>query len=85
MNYQEQKISYLLYSNDPIGTCCRANKGMEDEYDGIARDIYALLALGVPFRTAYQQMIGLAFCPDFIKRTIPTLHFVELSYYSHQV
>lgn len=85
MNYQERKISNLLYSNDPIGTCCRVNKGMEDEYDGIARDIHRLTDLGVPFRTAYHQMIMLAFCSYFIKRTIPTLYMIELSYYNHQV
>lgn len=85
MNPQELKISNLLYKNDPIGTCCRVNKGMEDEYDGISRDIYSLTMLGVPFRTAYHQMIGLFFCPDFIKRTIPSLYEVELYYYNHRV
>ena len=81
----EQKISNLLYKNDPIGTCCRVNMGMEDEYDGIAKDIYALLDLDIPFRSAYHQAISLAFCPDFIQRTIPQLYMVELYYYDHQV
>jgi hypothetical protein len=33
------ELSRILWTKDPMGTCCNVNEGMEDEYDDIAADI----------------------------------------------
>lgn len=33
------ELSRILWTKDPMGTCCNVNEGMEDEYDRIAATI----------------------------------------------
>lgn len=34
-----QQLSHILWTHDPMGTCCNVNEGMEDEYDRIAATV----------------------------------------------
>ncbi len=47
-----EQLMFLLWHVDPMGTCCNANEGMEDEYWSQARDIGERLATGEDPRSA---------------------------------
>lgn len=47
-----EQLMFLLWQIDPMGTCCNANEGMEDEYWSQARDIAERLEAGEAPRSA---------------------------------
>jgi hypothetical protein len=46
------KLSELLWRADLMNTCCTVNEGMENEYDGEARNIVERIAKGEDPRNA---------------------------------
>ncbi|QXL85239.1 hypothetical protein [Comamonas sp. NLF-1-9] len=49
-------LEHMLHDLDPMGTCCRLNLNMEDEYKAEAPHIARLLSTGLPLRDAVCQV-----------------------------
>lgn len=73
-----QRLEYLLHDLDPMGTCCRLNLDMEDEYRSEAPRIASLIEAGVPLRDAVCQVFDERFWEDCLQERwgedgLPTL------------
>ncbi|ODS93855.1 MAG: hypothetical protein ABS45_00365 [Comamonas sp. SCN 65-56] len=62
-----QRLEHLLHDLDPMGTCCRLNLDMEDEYECEAPHIARLLSTGVPLRDAVCQVFDAWFWEDCLQ------------------
>ncbi len=62
-----QRLEHLLHALDPMGTSCRMNLDMEDEYRSEAPHIARLLSTGVPLRDAVCQVFDEWFWDDCLK------------------
>ena len=58
------RLTHMLHDLDPMGTCCRLNLDMEDEYAPEAWRIARLLDSGVPLHDAVCQVFDEWFCED---------------------
>lgn len=76
-------LSRLFYEQDPIGTCCRVNKGMEDEYDHEANLIIQQLRLGIPFKIAVHDIFSFSWWSGCIADNQLQIAIVEAQYYNH--
>ena len=61
------RLTHMLHDLDPMGTCCRLNLEMEDEYAAEAPPIARLLDSGVPLRDAVCQVFDEWFWEDCLK------------------
>ena len=55
------ELSAIMYSHDPMGTQCRVNRNMENEYDSEASHMIHLMEMGVPFKTALHDVFSFFF------------------------
>ncbi len=81
----KNKLSNILYKNDPMNTCCTSNRGMEKEYDAEAAEIIALLVAGVPFKQAYFSTMSHWFWVEHALNSQDDFVKIQLEYYSHTV
>ena len=58
------RLAHVLHDLDPMGTCCRLNLDMEDEYTSEAPAIARLLDTGVPPREAVCRVFDEWFWKD---------------------
>lgn len=61
------RLTHMLHDLDPMGTCCRLNLDMEDEYESEAPPIARLLDSGVPLHDAVCQVFDEWFWEDCLK------------------
>lgn len=61
------RLTHMLHDLDPMGTCCRLNLDMEDEYASEAPHIARLLDSGVPLRDAVCQVFDEWFWDDCLQ------------------
>lgn len=59
----KEQISHLLFTADPMNTCCKENDGF-DEYDKVAEDILATLNEGDTLENAVSQTLWIWFGED---------------------
>ena len=64
------RLTHMLHDLDPMGTCCRLNLEMEDEYASEAPPIARLLDSGVPLRDAVCQVFDEWFWEDCLKNRL---------------
>lgn len=79
----KKALSRIIYDQDPIGTCCYVNDGMENEYDQEAGDIISMLEQGVPFRNAYFSSMSYFFDSDSPYRKEYFFEVIQMDYYNH--
>ena len=56
MDVLSEKLSQLLYTNDPMDTCCKENNAF-DEYDRLAAWTIEAMSEGLEFKAALQLNI----------------------------
>jgi hypothetical protein len=76
-------LSRLLYEQDPRNTCCRVNKGMEDEYDRVAGHIVQQLKVGIPFKTAFHDIFSFFWWSGCMIENPFVVAIIEAQYYNH--
>ena len=64
------RLTHMLHDLDPMGTCCRLNLDMEDEYAPEAWRIARLLDSGVPLHDAVCQVFDEWFWEDCLKNRV---------------
>lgn len=79
------QLTYILYKNDPMGTQCTANRGMEDEYENEAKEIHIMLLKGIPFKQAYYRVMVRSFYEEYVLDRSSSFFKIELEYYNHKV
>lgn len=65
-----QRLEHMLHDLDPMGTCCRLNLDMEDEYRSEAPRIAKLLTTRTPLYDAVCQVFDEYFWEDCLKERL---------------
>lgn len=73
ITHSQAQLSHILWTNDPMGTCCNVNAGMEDEYDQIAATMIEFSATR-PIDQAVKDAIVFWFDEYFYDKKKDQLH-----------